>query len=223
MKIRSMHQSRDASLHHQAWLEFFSMRKVSDKSYTGFASCMEGLWARINHLTLPNQVKAEHGAELMLLGILFALPFDDHVCQSLTTQPSLSLEQVMEAFACVDMGVKLHLAGAESANAAHSSNCWKCNLPGHLAPNCPHTGAIKDLVIKCNAASCHGRRYHHSSSSTTLSMANAASTSVGTNVTTTPGEISGVAALFLTSHSNITNDWLCDSVTVQRFPEMSTW
>jgi len=172
-------------LRHQAWPEFSSMHKVPDKSLAGFASRMEGLWARIDRLTPPNQTKAERGAELTLLGILFGLPFDDHVRQSLTTQPNLSFEQAMEAFVRVDMGVKIHLAGAESANAARGSNCWKCDLPGHLTPNCPHAGAIKDLVVKRNAASCRGRRYHHSSSDPTPSVANAASTSMGTNLATT--------------------------------------
>ena len=91
-----MHQSRDASLHHQAWLEFFSTHKSHDESYSALASRMEGLWAKIDCLTPNGQTRAERGAELMLLGILFALPFDDHVRQSLTAQPDLPLEQAME-------------------------------------------------------------------------------------------------------------------------------
>ena len=97
-KIGRMHQSRDGSLRHQAWLEFFLARKGPDKLYSELTARMEGLWAKIDRLTPNNQSKVERTVELTLLGILFALPFDDHVCQSLTTQPSLMLNQAMEAF-----------------------------------------------------------------------------------------------------------------------------
>ena len=83
---------------------------------------MEGLWAKIDRLTPAGQTKAEWAAELTLLGILFALPFDNQVCQSLTTQPNLTLKQAMEAFIHMDTGVKLHLAGTDSASAARSAN-----------------------------------------------------------------------------------------------------
>ena len=94
------------------------MRKGPDKLYSELTARMEGSWAKIDHLTLNNQSKAECAVELTLLGILFALPFDDHIRQLLTTQPSLTLNQAMEAFVCVDTGVKMHLTGANSANVA---------------------------------------------------------------------------------------------------------
>ena len=51
-KISSMHQLHDALLCHPAWLEFFSTHKNADKLYLGLASQMEGLWAKIDRLTL---------------------------------------------------------------------------------------------------------------------------------------------------------------------------
>lgn len=54
----------------------------------------------------------------------------------------------------IDTGVKLHLAGADSANVTRNANCWTCNLPGHLSHEYPHAGAIKDL----QAASPSGNR-----------------------------------------------------------------
>src|SRR6266853_4128080 len=101
-KIGSMHQSRDASLRHQAWLQFFSARKSTDESYSELASRMEGLWAKIDRLTPISQTKEEHGAELTLLAILFALPYEDNVRQSLSTQASLTLEQAQEAVIHID-------------------------------------------------------------------------------------------------------------------------
>ena len=132
-----MHQSCDASLHHQAWHKFFSTRKGPDESYSEFATRMEGLWAKIDRLTPSGQSMEKRGAELTLFGILFALHFDDHVCQSLTTQPNLTLEQAMGAFDRIDTGMKHHLAGTDSANVARNASCWTCNLPGHLSYECP--------------------------------------------------------------------------------------
>ena len=64
-----------------------------------------------SHLT--DRLRQSRGAELTLLGILFALPFDDHIHQSLRAQPNLMLKQTMEACICINTGVKLHLAGAD--------------------------------------------------------------------------------------------------------------
>jgi hypothetical protein len=127
-------------------MEFFSSCKTSKETYTEYACCKEGLFAKIDHITPENQTKAECTAELTLFGILFSLPFDDHIHQALMTQPNLTLDLVMEAMVCFNTGVKLHLADAESANVAHSAGCWKCDGPGHLAQDCPHSSAIKDLV-----------------------------------------------------------------------------
>ncbi len=40
-----------------------------------------------------NQTKVEYRVELTLLGITVGLPFGDHVRQSLSTQPKLTVEQ----------------------------------------------------------------------------------------------------------------------------------
>jgi len=147
-KVGNMHQSCNALLCHQAWLQFFSVHKTTNESYLELASRMEGLWAKIDHLTPVAQTREERRAELTLLGILFALPYKDHIHQSLLTQSNLTLEQAQEALIHIDTGRQLHIEGADSANVAHSVNCWTCKLPGHLSHQCLHTEAIKDLLIK---------------------------------------------------------------------------
>ena len=79
---------------------------------------------------------------------MLALPFGDHVLHSPTAQLNLILEQALEAFAHIDIRVRLHLAGADSANAARSVNCWTRNLTGRLSHEFPHAGAVKDLLAE---------------------------------------------------------------------------
>jgi len=59
VKICNSHQSRDASLRHQAWMEFFTTRKAPDESYSAYVTRKEGLGARIERLTPAAQTKAE--------------------------------------------------------------------------------------------------------------------------------------------------------------------
>jgi hypothetical protein len=193
VKLCNSHQSRDASLRHHAWLEFFTTRKASDESYSAYVARKVGLCARIDRLTPATQSTADRSAKLTLLAVLFGLPYDDNVLQTLTTQPNLILQQASDAMFRVDTGLKLHHADAEPANAASDSNCWKCDAPGHLTTNCPHAGTINDFVIKCNAAyreRTRGRRSKNqapSSSSSNTAAANATASAPDTS----PAESAG--------------------------------
>ena len=146
------HQPRDASLRHQAWIEFFSSKKTSDESYSAYIARKEGLGARVDLITPVSQPRADHFAELILSATLIGLPYEDNVRQTLVTQADLTLQQARAAMVRVDTGAKMHMANTETVNAAGTSNCWKWDTPGHLASACPHTGAIKDIVAKRNAA-----------------------------------------------------------------------
>ena len=77
--ICDAHQSRDASHRHQAWIEFFSMRKAPDESYLAYVACKEGLGARIDRITPVDQPRADHFAELILFATLFGLPYEDTI------------------------------------------------------------------------------------------------------------------------------------------------
>jgi len=211
-KICSLHQSRDASLRHQAWMEFFTARKTSDESYSAYMARKEGLCARISRLTPSNQTPTERYAELTLFAMLFGLPYEDNLRQSLTARPDLTLQMASEACVRVDTDIRLHQADTESANAARGSNCWKCDLPGHIVTDCPHTGAIKDLVTKHNASyrKKKHRKKSHASQTTSPSpaaTANAATPMPDASLT----ESAGVATPFLSSVSPVTDDWLCDT------------
>ena len=149
-KICCIHQSHATSFRHQIWLEFFSSRKSPDESYAEFVWRKEGLLAKIDRLTPESQTKAERAAELTLVGILLGLPIDDHIRQALTSQPNLTLDRAKEEMIRCDTRKKPRHAGSEWAPATH---CRKCDAPGHHAQDCTHSGTIKDLVIKRNAAS----------------------------------------------------------------------
>ena len=147
-KICDAHQSRDASLRYQAWIEFLSWKKTSDETYSAYIASKEGLGAKIERITPVSQPRAEHFAELILFATLFGL--QDSIRQALETQADLTLQQARDVMVRVDTGAKIRLANEESANAAGASNCWKCDAPGHIAFACPHASAIKDIVTKRN-------------------------------------------------------------------------
>ena len=160
---------------------------------------MAGLYAKIE------VTKAERGVELTLLGILFALPLGDHVHQSLTTQPNLMLEKAQEVFVRFDTGVRLHLAGADSANAAPNANCWTCNFPGTS-----HTKAIKDLLTKRCAATRSSNRARRNRPPKLLSPLLPRALRPPLMPPLASEESSGEAALF-TGPSNLGDEWVSDT------------
>ena len=213
--ICDAHQSRDASLRHQAWIEFFSSKKTSGETYSAYIARKEGLGAKIERITPATQSRADHFAELILFATLFGLPYEDNVRQSLVTQANLTLRQARDAMVRVDTGAKLHMANEESANAAGTANCWKCDEPGHLASACPHAGAIKDIVAKRNAAY-KEKQYNKKKSKTQTSSSSSSTTPAATaNASATSDhhapESAGVAACFLTTAASVSDDWLCDT------------
>jgi hypothetical protein len=163
-------------------------------------------------MTPENQTKAERTAELTLFGILlFGLPL-------IITSAKLSQPNGTELHARhgdggntplrFDTGSGSTWPNAESASAAHSTVCWKCDTPGHLAHDCLHSGAIKGLVIKRNPASRSGNRNRRYKNRTT---AHSSSSSATTAAAVIPEEPAGVVATFPTISSGVADDWLCDS------------
>jgi len=222
-KICGLHHSVDASLRHEAWLEFLALRRSPAESYTDFCNRIDSGYAKIKCITLSNQMAVQHGEELCLFAFLSGLPFDDHIHQSLTTQSDLMLAKATEACVQFNMGQRIHLAEADSANVARTLFCWKCDSPDHLSCDCPHAGAVKDLIAKHNTASHSGggcRKYkqhpstlgsNHNATSTHSATANATSTHSATAHALE--ESAGVATAFLIGSSPITDLWICDSGT----------
>jgi len=121
------------------------------------------------------------------------------------TQLDLTLEKGLVRF---DTGKKPRLADIESANAAREIGCWKCDSPDHFANHCPHSAAIKDLVVKRSAASRSGGRNRRNK----VRAANTAQSSTSTSDTSAePKNTAAVASLFLTGTTGTTNRWLCES------------
>jgi len=210
-KIRSLHRSADVSLRHEAWLEFLALRRAPTEPYTEFCNRIDSGNAKIERITPSNQTAAQRGEELRLFALLSGLPFDDHIRQSLTTQSDLALAKATEACVRFDTGQRIHLAEADSANAARTLFCWKCDSHEHLSRDCPRARAVKDLITKRNAASHSGggRRKYKQHPSTSGSNPNATSTH---SAASHASEESAVAVTaFLTGTSPITDLWICDS------------
>jgi len=197
------------------------LHRSPTESYTDFCNRIDLGYAKIERITPSCQTAAQRGEELRLFAFLSGLPFDDHIHQSLTTQSDLTLTKATEACVRFDTGQRIHLAEADSANAARALFCWKCDSPDHLSRDCPHAGAVKDLIAKRNAASHSGggRRKYKQHPSTSGSNHNAMSTHSATaNATSTHSaaahaseESAGVATAFLIGSSPITDSWICDS------------
>ena len=128
-KISGLHRPADASLRHEAWLEFLSIRKSSDESYTEYSNRIESAFAKMERITPEGQTAAQCSEELSLFALLSSLPFDDHIRQALTTQSGLAFAKATEACIRFDTGRRIHMYDADSANAARTFSCWKCDSP----------------------------------------------------------------------------------------------
>jgi hypothetical protein len=78
-KIRSLHRSTDASLRHEAWLEFLAIRRSPAETYTELSSRIESAYVKVERITPDGQTAVQRGEELCLFAFLSALPFGDHM------------------------------------------------------------------------------------------------------------------------------------------------
>ena len=173
----------------------------------------------IDCITPVDQPRADHLTELILFVTLFGLPYEDAICQALTTQSNLTLQQVREAMVHVDTSAKLHLA-TKSVHPASASGCWKCDTHGHLASACLHGGTIKDVIAKHNAAQ---KEKPWKKKSKTLSSSLSSSTAAADASTTNDppaSEFASVVACFLTTAGPVSDNWLCNTGALC---SMSSW
>ena len=232
--VEAQHLLRDASLRHEAWMQFLAMRKKVDETYVDYYRRVDAAYAKVKRITPKNQTAEQRGQELTLFQLLSGLPHDDSLRRSLTAQRDVNLEDTFAAFMRTDAGDH---ARTESANAAASGSrgCFLCDSSDHFARDCPHREAITQLVVRRNGNNNgngrgrRGRGNGNGNGNSNGARANAASTS-GTNAGTTADgastntststtnagntpaqESAGVATLFLTSSSHLADSWLCDS------------
>ena len=221
-KICNHHQQRDASQRHDAWMRFLALRLAPGESYMSLYRRVEAGYDRIDRITPADQTPEDRGRELILFTVLSALPHDDTLRTSLTTQKDVSLADAAAAMLRLDTSRKLANSEAEQANAAFSGSCWKCGDKDHVARDCPHREAIQQLVTKRkNASTGNGgnnygksrreRGKNDAKASASAADASANATNASTSTADRPNEVSGVASLLLSNESHVTDVWLCDS------------
>jgi len=219
-KICAYHQQCDASQQHEAWMQFLALRKSPSESYTSIYRCVEVGYDKIDHITPASQSMEECGRELILFTLLSALPHDDTLRTSLTTQKDLTLADAAAALLRFDTGKKLTDSGVEQAHAAFNG-CWACGDKEHIQRDCPHREAIQQFVTKQknrgnggnNGNSSYGK--YRKGKGKSNAKANTAD-ATNTNATDTNGadrthETAGVATLLLSNKSHVTDIWLCDT------------
>lgn len=126
---------------------------------------------------------------------------------------NLSLANLSAVFLRTDQG-SAQSSAIEAANAASTSRCFTCNLPGHIAKNCPHAEAISRLLAQrtSNNGSGLGGGKEKGKGNARGEAAVASSTSNPTSSTSsTSHDSAGVASTSLSTVLRTTDGWICDS------------
>jgi len=221
-RICAYHQQRDASQRHEAWMQFLALRKSPSESYTAIYRRVEAGYDKVERITPATQSTEERGRELVLFTLLSALPHDDPVRTSLTTQKDLTLADAAAAMLRFNTSKKLTDSGVEQAHATFiGAGCFACGDKEHIQRNCPHREAIQQFVTKRKNAGNGG--YNNSNNGygknrrgkgrANANATDATASNVGTTTTSADKthETAGVATLFLSNESRVADGWLCDS------------
>ena len=221
--ICAYHQQRDASHCHEAWMQFLALCKSPSESYTSLCRRVKASYFKIDCITPAGQSTEERGKELILFTLLSTLPHDDPLRTSLIVQKDLTLADTAVALLCFDTGRKLAKSSLEQAHGALGSSCWACGDKEHIQRNCPHQEVFQQFITKRKGAGngSSGRYRRGKGRNDAKAKANAtdaAATNANTNATNAnttntdrTHETAGVATLFLSNESRVTDIWLCDS------------
>ena len=154
--IEAQHVSHDASLHHEAWMQPFSIQKRSGESYLNLYRCINNARSRIDHITPTNQSCKDHSDEIAFFTLLSALHTEDPLCWHMVSQKGIT--NANSAFLHTDRDTTV-ASEIESASAAYFSHCHRCEQPGHYAetapasrPSCGSLASILAPVLVATAA-----------------------------------------------------------------------
>jgi hypothetical protein len=231
--IKAQHISHDASLHHKAWMQLFSICKRHEEAYLNLYRHVNNACSRIDHIMPANQSMEDCSDEITLFTLLSMLPADNPLRCQLVSQKGVTLNDAYSTFLRTNRDTAV-ASKVESASAAFFPHCHRCEQPGHFARDCPHFEAITRLVGQCISVStgnggnggnsssnnfgnngggrCRGRGCGSNAANTN---ATSTSTTVSTTSTTMPmsttQETAGVATIFLSHGLCAADDWLRDS------------
>lgn len=137
VKICNNHPQRDASQSHEAWLQFFGIRRSASEPYMSLYHRVEAAYDKIERITPANQSPNDRASELQLFGILNSLSHNGPLRMSLTAQGNLSLTDAAAAMLRVDTGKKLAKSELEQTHAVQGGSCWTCGERDHFSHNAP--------------------------------------------------------------------------------------
>jgi hypothetical protein len=145
--IEALHEQKDASLRHGAWMGLLGLRQGEDEGYCKYLRRLSEARSRVDRVTPASLSAEERMDELVLFAALSRMRPNDPLHQSLLTHRNLSLTDLSAIFLRTDQNSALS-AAFESANVTSTSRCFTCRLVGHQAKDCPHADAISRLIAQ---------------------------------------------------------------------------
>lgn len=144
--IEARHVQQDGFLYHQACVHLFSIRKRPDERYVDYFGRINDARIRIDRVTPSSLTPEQLMDQLLLFTLLTGLRSDDPL-RSLIFQRDISLDHVRTVFLRTDTLARMD-AQNKSAKAVPVQRCYKCQEPGHIVKDCPHSEAIDRLIAR---------------------------------------------------------------------------
>jgi len=213
--IEALHEQKDASLHHGAWMGLLRVHQGEDEGYGKFLRCITDMHAHVDRITPTDLSTEECMDKLILFMALSGMCPNDLLQQLLLTHRTLTLSDLSAVFLHTNQNSTLSSA-VEAANAATILHCFLCTLMGHITKNCPHA-----KVFACQLAQHTNNNGKGKGKGKGKGQGNVAATSGTSNQNTSnlsssatgSHDSTGVASTFLSAVSHATDGWILDSGT----------
>ena len=211
--IEALHEQKDTSLRHGAWMGLLGVRQGEDKGYCKYLRRIADAHAHVDRVTPADLSPEQCMDELCLFMALSGMCPNDPLCQSLLTHCTLTLTDLSAVYLCTNQDIALSSA-VEAANAAAVLRCFLCNLTGHVVKNCPHAEVFSCLLAQRTSNNGNGNGKGKGKGKGRGDIAATSSTSNPTTLSTSTSsshDSAGVASTFLSAISRTTDGWISDS------------